>query len=172
VNTVLTELNLSDADFPSLTYFHVGGNVNIASVSLKNTVLNQTALISLLEGTDGSNQYYIGIGKLDGITEMDLSGVDFANISDLKPLYVMDDLIDLWLVDTVNLDATDLDVLLDNLATIEGTDTEGILHMTYANFDGFNIGGGAHQVPEPSNLLLCIIALGVVGGWRKWKRAA
>ncbi len=27
-------------------------------------------------------------------------------------------------------------------------------------------------VPEPSTLLLCIIALGMVGRWRKWKRAA
>jgi hypothetical protein len=32
--------------------------------------------------------------------------------------------------------------------------------------------GGTQQIPEPSALLLCIIALGVVGGWRKWKRAA
>ena len=26
------------------------------------------------------------------------------------------------------------------------------------------LGGGTHQIPEPSSLLLCIIALGVVGG--------
>ena len=37
---------------------------------------------------------YTGIGELDGITEMDLSGVDFADITDLGPLYVMDDLTD------------------------------------------------------------------------------
>jgi Tol biopolymer transport system component len=30
------------------------------------------------------------------------------------------------------------------------------------------IGGGVQQIPEPSTLLLCIIALGLVGGWRKW----
>jgi hypothetical protein len=28
--------------------------------------------------------------------------------------------------------------------------------------------GGTQQIPEPSTLLLCILALGVVGGWRKW----
>jgi hypothetical protein len=28
--------------------------------------------------------------------------------------------------------------------------------------------GDAQQIPEPSALLLCLIALGVVGGWRKW----
>jgi hypothetical protein len=28
--------------------------------------------------------------------------------------------------------------------------------------------GSVQQIPEPSTLLLCLIALGVVGGWRKW----
>jgi hypothetical protein len=32
--------------------------------------------------------------------------------------------------------------------------------------------GSVQPIPEPSTLLLCVIALGVVGGWRKWKRAA
>jgi phospholipase/lecithinase/hemolysin len=32
------------------------------------------------------------------------------------------------------------------------------------------VGGGTQQIPEPSTLLLCIIALGVVGGWWKWGR--
>jgi hypothetical protein len=30
------------------------------------------------------------------------------------------------------------------------------------------LGSGAHQIPEPSTLLLAIIALGVLSGWRKW----
>ena len=34
------------------------------------------------------------------------------------------------------------------------------------------VGGGAAAVPEPSTLLLALVALCVVGGWRKWKRAA
>jgi hypothetical protein len=177
---------------------------------------------------------------VDRITNLDLSGMDFANITDLGPLYVMDDLTDLWLVDTGNLDATELDVLLDNLATIEGTDTEGVLYLTQADFDAFNadggrlldawnaepghhveflqigdvnhdtevngldvnsfvrvllasrfdvaadmngdgvvngldvepfvaaVVGGTQPVPEPSTLLLTLVALGVVGGWRKW----
>ena len=82
------------------------------------------------------------------------------------------------------MDAAALDVLLDNLETIEGTDTEGVLYITQANFDAFNAAGGGllaawdaepgHHIefviPEPSTLLLCIIALGVFGGSRKWKR--
>jgi hypothetical protein len=241
-NTALTELNLTDADFLRLDHFGVRGNVNITSVSLKDTVVNQTSLATLLDGGDDQGSW-TGIGELDGITEMDLSGIDFADITDLEPLYVMDDLTDLWLVDTENVDATDWDLLLDNLETIEGIDAEGILYMTYANFDDFNISGGGllaawdaepghhveyvgslllgdvnhdgvvdgldvdpfidvllnsqfattadmngdgavngldvapfvavvfggvQSVPEPSTLLLCIIALGVLGGWRKW----
>ena len=33
------------------------------------------------------------------------------------------------------------------------------------------VGGGAAAVPKPSTLLLCLLALTVVGGWRQWKRA-
>ena len=29
------------------------------------------------------------------------------------------------------------------------------------------VGGGAQQIPEPSTLLLCLLALAVVGGWRR-----
>jgi Tol biopolymer transport system component len=28
--------------------------------------------------------------------------------------------------------------------------------------------GGVQQIPEPSTLLLALVALGVIGGWRKW----
>jgi hypothetical protein len=30
------------------------------------------------------------------------------------------------------------------------------------------VGGGTQQIPEPSTLLLVLVALGVVAGWRKW----
>ena len=30
--------------------------------------------------------------------------------------------------------------------------------------------GSTHQIPEPSTLLLCLVALSVVGGWRKLGR--
>jgi hypothetical protein len=88
----------------------------------------------------------VGIGELEGIAKLDLSGINFEDENgtalDLKPLYVMDALTDLWLEDTKNLDASDLDLLLDNLATIEGASTEGILHMAQVDFDAFNTGSG------------------------------
>lgn len=34
------------------------------------------------------------------------------------------------------------------------------------------VGSGTQPVDEPSSFLLCLVALGVVGGWWKWRRAA
>ena len=138
-NKVLTELNLAETEFSSLASFSVVENVIMTSVSLKNIVVNQDSLATLL---DGGNSNLTGLGELDGITEMDLSGVDFGNITDLSPLYLMDDLTDLRLAHTGNLDAAGLDLLLDNLETIEGTDLEGTLYMTQIDFDAFNTAGG------------------------------
>ena len=181
MTSVLTELNLEAADLSNLLSFNVGGNTSIGSVSLRNTVVSQTSLVVLLDGgTAPWGSLGTGIGELDGISEMDLSGIDYANITDLAPLYVMDDLTDMWLVDTVNLDATDLDVLLDNLATIEGTGTEGILHMTQANFDALNTAGGgllATWDGEPGHHVEFVVpgdfnGDGVVDGadFLKWQR--
>lgn len=138
-NTNLTEVNLDETQFSSLTSFTLADSVNITRVSLKNTVMNQSSLVTLMQG---GTVNLIGIGELGGITEMDMSGVNFGNFSDLGPLYAMDDLTDLWLVNPGNLDANELDQWLDNLDTIQGTNTEGILHMTQANYDAFNLAGG------------------------------
>jgi hypothetical protein len=34
------------------------------------------------------------------------------------------------------------------------------------------VGGGTQPIPEPATLLLCLVALGLVSGWRKWSRSA
>ena len=53
----------------------------------------------------------------------------------------MDGVTDLWLAGTRNLDASDWDALLDHLETIEETATEGMLHMTKADYEAFNTAG-------------------------------
>ena len=77
------------------------------------------------------------------------------------------------MVNTQNMDAIGLDVLLDNLETIEGIDTEGVLYMTQADFEAFNLAGGgllaawndepghhvAFVVPEPSSIILLLAAI-------------
>jgi hypothetical protein len=144
--------------------------VNITRVSLNSAQLNQDSFETLMNG--GGSSYVYGIGEVDGIIELDLSGIDFVDITDLAPLYTMDDLTDLWLVGTRNLDAFQLDALLNELETIEGTDVEGILHMTQADFNAFNTAGGgllaawhaepghhvAFVIPEPATLLLVAVA--------------
>jgi rhamnogalacturonan endolyase len=46
--------------------------------------------------------------------------------------------------------------------TVDGLDVEPFVAAVLA--------GGPQAIPEPSTLLLTLVALGVVGGWRKWKQ--
>ena len=88
----------------------------------------------------------------------------------------MDSLTDLWLVDVLNMDANALDVLLDNLATMENPSIEGVLYLTQADYDAFNTAGGGklatwdaepgHHVeivPEPGVVVLLLTALAAFG---------
>ena len=169
-NPSLTKLNLEETGFSGLRYFSVGGNTSMTSVSLKNAVLNQLSLETLLDG-GLAQPYQIGIGELAGITELDLSGVDFSLITDLSPLGMLDDLTDLRLVGASNIDALGLDAMLDELATMEGAATEGVLYLTQADYDAFNIAGsgllatwngedGHHVeiIPEPASLFVMLAA--------------
>jgi hypothetical protein len=181
----MTELNLAEADLPALIHFSLYNYANINSVSLRNAVVNQESLASLING--GPDSYDIGIGEFTHVTNLDLSGIDFAEITDLsvfyscpdegdcRPGYGMNDLTDLWLVNTENLDAVALDGLLDDLETIESPDTEGVLYMTRANYNAFNAAGGGllsdwndepgHHVefvPVPSTRAMLLIALAMI----------
>lgn len=177
-NPALTELNFAEAEFLSLVFVDVQGNANVKRVSFKDATLNQKSLRGLFQ----FGYLNFGISGLDGVTEIDFSGVDFIQIDDLSPLYEMDDLTDLWLVGTNHLDPFELDALLDELATIEGTDVEGFLHMTQADFNAFNTAGGGllaawhaepgHHVqfvtiPEPATGLLISAASCFVLAWKR-----
>lgn len=187
-NSNLVHLNFTSAHFGNLRFwFGLSGSDSIRSVSLQNAVLSQDSLATLLDGKCRPDYAptctpLIGIGELPGITELDLSGIDFNNIFDLSPLYPMDDLTDLWLVGTTNMNALELDVLLDELDTMQAADVEGVLYMTQADYDAFNIAGGGlladwniepgHHVriiPEPTTLTLLVLATGLVSGISHWR---
>jgi hypothetical protein len=81
---------------------------------------------------------------------------------------------------TQNLDALQLDSLLDELETFNGMDVEGILYMTQADFNVLNTAGGGllsrwhgedgHHVafiPEPATLVHGCVAFSLVSGWRR-----
>ena len=60
----------------------MGGDRNVTSLSLRNTVLNQTSLAAL---------FYNGIDDINGtVVEMDLSGIDFAKVTDPRSLFEME----------------------------------------------------------------------------------
>ena len=137
-NNQIETLDLSSSDLSSLDHFSIEGNP-VTNVLLNDAVLDQRLLSKLL---DGGTSVDAGIGEIPGITNLDLSGVDFGDITDLSPLRMMDDLTDLWLVGASNIDAGRLDTLLDNLDTIEGTATEGVLHLSQADYDSLDAAGG------------------------------
>ena len=178
-NSALTYLNLEGADFSELFNFEVVGDTAVTRVSLKNAVLNQYALVKLFA------EPYYAIGELPGITELDISGVDFAAITDLSPLYLMDNLTDLWLADALNLDANALDTLLDNMVAMENPNVEGVLYLTQADYDAWNTAGGGklavwdaepgHHVqivPEPSVFALLATALAAIAVFRRVRWSA
>ena len=49
-NGALTDLNLENSDFSKLTRFNVAGDASITRVSLKSTVLSQTAVTAIISG--------------------------------------------------------------------------------------------------------------------------
>jgi Leucine-rich repeat (LRR) protein len=174
-NPSLTDLNLEEADFSALMGLDLTGDTNIARVSLKNMAWSQTAMTVVISGGKAFQGDPAGIGELPGVIELDLSGVDFAEITDLSPLYLMDNLTDLWLVGVQNMDADSLDVLLDNLDTMQNPGIEGVLYLTQADFDMFNTTGGGklalwdaepgHHVqivPEPGALVMLAGVLGTL----------
>jgi len=170
-NNRIETMDLSSSGLSYLQAIEVSGNP-VSSVLLADAVLTQDVFDALM---DGGHVYWnwTGFAELSGVLNVDMSGVDFAEISDLSAMYGMDDLTDLWLVGATNVDAGQLDTLLDNLDAIEGTDVEGVLHLTQADFDALNAAGNAgwlaawdaepgHHVdivPEPSTLTLAAFAL-------------
>lgn len=168
-NHNLQVLNMDHANLSALGRFDCNHDDSLTHVSLRNSVLSQMTLATL---RDGGNTAFRGLGDLPGITGLDLTGVDFSPITDLSPLYTMDGLTDIWLTDVKNLNANQLDTLLDNLAAMESTATEGVLYMTQADYDVLNTAGsgklafwdaevGHHVqiIPEPAAAVMLAAAL-------------
>ena len=63
-----------------------------------------------------------------------------------------------------------VDVLLNGLYQSEADMNEDqvVNGLDVDPFVAAVVGGGMPQIPEPSTLLLAILALGVAAGWRKW----
>ena len=123
-------MNLSSADLSSLRHFSIGGNP-LRSVLLVDATLSQAGFNTLM---DGGASDYTGIAELPGVLILDMSGVDFAGISDLSAMYEgwatpyshMDDLERLLLAGATNLDGGDVVWLTWELASMNWLDVRGL----------------------------------------------
>jgi internalin A len=169
-NAGLGALNLEGAVFSLLSRFNIR-ETGITSVSLKNAVLKQSVLEALSDG--GYSTYFIGIGELGGITELDMSGVDFASITDLAPLHAMDDVEELLLAGASNLDGGQVLTLTAELDSLNWLDVTGPWDTFDAGTqDSLNswdsIEGNTLVTPEPATMSL--LALGGLAVLRRRRK--
>ena len=85
-------MDISGSNLVSLQRFSIKNNP-ITEVCLADATLNQTNFIAIMSGNPSSYAIdYTGIAELGGVLSLDMSGVDFADISDFSAMYAMDDL--------------------------------------------------------------------------------
>jgi hypothetical protein len=123
-------------------------------------------------------------GKLEHFASKEYCCGHTGDWNDVKelPVSLVHGVVEIASLGDVNFDGDvnglDVDPFVDVL--LNGSDDNATQVMADMNSDGEVNGldvepfvaavvGGVQQIPEPSTLLLCILALGVVGGWRKWK---
>jgi len=114
-------MNLSSADLSSLEHFSIGGNP-LTSVLLADATLSQAGFDVFMDGGSSCT----GIAELPGVLILDMSGVDFAGISDVSAMYGMDDLEKLLLAEATNLDGGQVVSLTGELGTMNWLDVSGL----------------------------------------------
>lgn len=155
-------MSFCHSDLSSLENFHIAGNP-LTEVLLADATLSQTTFNAFMDGR-GTN--YTGIAELTGVLSLDMSGVDFAGISDLSEMYTMDDLESLLLAGATNLDGSQVVSLIFELNSLDRLDVRGL----WNNFDGatqctLNAWDAAEGnmlitgVPEPSTLVLLVMGV-------------
>lgn len=157
-NNQIEVLDLCGSNFPSFQYFRIEDNP-ITKVCLANATLRQSTFNALM---NGGTSYYYGIAEVPGVSKLDLSGVDFSDISDFSLMFTMDDLEILLLRDVTNLDGSEVVAWTDELDSLNWLDVTGL-------WDSFDIGakdsllawdaidGNTLVVPEPATLSMLLI---------------
>ncbi|MFW5840583.1 MAG: tetraacyldisaccharide 4'-kinase, partial [Planctomycetota bacterium] len=100
-NNPMTTLDLGGANLPDLNEFHVAGNP-INDVVLAQATLDNDAVEVLFKGDRTGDPGIEGIADVPGVQSLDMSEVDFSAVTDLSPLYGLDDLQTLLLIDAIN----------------------------------------------------------------------
>lgn len=115
-------LDLYGSNFSFLEYFDIGVNP-ITEVCLANATLSQSTFDVLM---NNEATYNYGIAELEGVLKLDLSGVDFSDISNFSKIYTMDDLQVLLLRDTTNVNGSEVVAWTGELDSLNCLDVVGL----------------------------------------------
>ncbi len=155
-NNQIATMDLSNSNLASLISFNILDNP-LTSVLLTDATLSQEVFNVLMDG-GGS---YTGIAELGGVLDLDMSGVDFVDISDLTKMYTMDDLVELLLADASNLDGAAVVSLTGELDSMNYLDVTGLWSSfdvgTQTSLNSWAAIGGNTLIPEPATLSLLAI---------------
>ncbi|MGD9126732.1 MAG: leucine-rich repeat domain-containing protein, partial [Planctomycetia bacterium] len=116
-------LDFKNINWPLLAYFNISQNP-LEEVFLNHAVLSQYTFDTLMDG--GGISTYQGVAEKSDILHMDMSGVDFADITDLSTMYTADDLEELSLRGASNLDGSEVVAMTNELASLDWLDVGGL----------------------------------------------
>lgn len=136
-------LDLRGSNFSSLEYFAVtiplswdfaASSNSFKEVLLADAILSQNTFNVIMDGGYDIYGYDIyreyahgtGVAELNGVLSLDMSGVDFTDISDLSAMYTMDDLEELCLRNATNLDGSDVVTLTNALNSLNWLNVAGL----------------------------------------------
>ena len=152
------------SELMSLTSLYLGGNQLSGIEPGTFSGLTNLTVLSLV-GNQLSSIEAGDLSSLTNLTTLHLGGNQLSSVES-RTFRELTNLRELWLRG-------------NQLSSIESDAFIG--YMTRADYDAFNTAGGGllsgwndeqgHHVefvPEPSTLLLCLLALAMVGSWRKW----
>ena len=174
-NLYIEMLDLHGSNFSSLYYFDIGDNP-VTEVCLANATLSQPTFNALM---DDGELYHDGIADSRGIVKLDLSGVDFGNISDFSKMYTMDDLETLLLTDATNLDGNEVVAWTGELDSLNWLDVVGLWDSFDTNAQNSLLAWDAidgntlvySAVPEPATLTMLLTLAALAMFYRKRRTA-
>lgn len=155
-------LNLAGSDLSGLQEFSIAGNP-LTGVILADATLSQAGFDALMYD---ENTYRDGIAELPGVLTLDMSGVDFAGVSDFSKMYAMSDLQELLLSGAMNLGGGQVSAMVGELDSLNLLDVTGLWDtfdpFTQASLNSWGSApGNTLLVPEPATLSL--LTLGGIG---------
>ena len=166
-------MDFSGTDLSSLFRFNIDGNP-LVNVLLVDATFSQVAFGAIMEGaylTRYSTYRFMscsGIAGLPGVLNLDMSGVDFGEISDLSSMYGADDLETLLLAGATNLDGGEVVTLTGELDSLDWLDVTGLWGSFEPAAQGSlrawdAVEGNTLVIPEPAtpSLLLALAAAGL-----------